>query len=155
MSLQFSQARISPLPILLRKEKQSLVNFSCRPGTASMLNQNQRQNRHLCLLKIHKLLSLVRVEVQSSLSQLPGLLLLKQQSAAVSIHISYKITVQLKVRCMAFQEPVETELRFQAKHNVGQGVYEKTTGKSIQHGVLGMDLTKCWSSYLCHLLNPS
>lgn len=28
-------------------------------------------------------------------------------------------------------------------------------GKSIQHGVLGMDLPKCCSSYLYHLLNPS
>lgn len=46
-------------------------------------------------------------------------------------------------------------LRFQAKHDAGQGVYEKSTGKLIQCGVLGMDLLKCCSSYLCHLLNPS
>lgn len=137
MSYQFSQARISPLLILLRKGKQSLVSSSCRPGTASMLSQNYKQTRHLCLLKIHNSLSLMRVEGQSSLSQLPGLLPFKKESAAVSIHISYKITAQLKVRCMAFQDNIgcrNTQLRFQAKHDAGQGVYEKSMGKLIQSG---------------------
>lgn len=55
---------------------------------------------------------------------------------------------------MALQEPVETQ-SWAFRPNMMQGVYEKSTGKLIQRRVLGMDLPKCCSSYLCHLLNPS